>query len=88
MFLLPTTPHPRGVLSKIRRQRDHKNNMQRKHDVTEIENLRNFGFTLDHTLLTQYHAPESSPNGECEIIQLKKTALRQNVPERNNQLQV
>ena len=185
-------------MSKIRRQRDHKNNMQRKHDVTEIKKTKEFrvyfGSHLAHTmgggprivvstaafharvrgsvpglgglketkmflphprvkvsivgslrdrevacsasdrqgsnfescvwrtvssqsshhpqevllaqfslyvhkgglkpdsfhfiLLTQYHAPECSPNGESEIIQLKKTALRQNLTERNNQLQV
>ena len=66
--------------------------MQRKHDVTEIENLTNFGFTVNLTCspLSQNHAPEGIPNCQCEadveIRQLKKTiALKQNLGERTNQ---
>ena len=69
--------------------------MQRKHDVTEIENLTNFGFTVNQTCspISQNHATEGSPNFQCEADvenrQLKKTivTLRQNLGERTNQLQ-
>ena len=66
--------------------------MHSKHDVTEIEN---FGFTVNQTCspISQNHAPEGSPNYQCEadveIRQLMKTivTLRQNLGERTNQLQ-